>query len=304
MDYLVNAIGHVQLNVKDMDAYVEEATNILGLRVTHQANDQAWLSASSRQVEVAVHKSDENAVRALGFEAVSPETVEKAAAEVEGAGCKIVSREPSLSSFEASVQFETPEGHLIEVHSAAEEDINATRHITGGMGPKRLDHVNMTSPNPAATRDQFQKIMGLRLSERMVDDGLSWMRGANGQHHCLGIVKGPTGLHHYSFEINEFGDYCRLGDRLDTIEKNFIWGPGRHRPGDNTFGYYIDTCGAMVECSGPMSIIKDDDRYQPPVITALKRPDNIRVMNVWGEPAPLVWREHQFLWSGIAANQD
>ena len=300
MSYLVNAIGHVQLNVMDPAALVGESQDILGLRVTHEAEGITWLTASSRKVELAVYASGENSVRALGFEAVSVAAVEEAAARVAPAGCTLVSETPSLACFEAGVTFETPDGHIIEIHSAAEEDIDATRHITKGMGPKRLDHVNMTSPNPADTREQFEQIMGLRLSERMIDDGLSWMRGANGQHHCLGIVKGPTGLHHYSFEVNDFSDYCRLGDRLDTIEKNFIWGPGRHRPGDNTFGYYIDTCEAMVECSGPMSIVRDDDRFEPNIITALKRPDNIRVMNVWGEPAPLVWREHQFLWSGIA----
>lgn len=301
MSYLVNGIGHVQLNVVDKAALVRESTEILGLRETHLSSDMAWLTASSRQVELALHATDENAVRLLGFEAISVAAVAEAAGRIDAAGCVILSEEPSLDCFAAGVTFKTPDGHVIEVHSAATEDINATRHVTRGMGPKRLDHVNITSPNPADTRAQFEHILGLRLSERMIDDGLSWMRGANQQHHCLGIVKGPTGLHHYSFEINDFNDYSRLGDRLDTVEKNFIWGPGRHRPGDNTFGYYIDTCGAMVECSGPMSIVRDEDRFEPNVITALKRPDNIRVMNVWGEPAPLVWREHQFLWSGIQA---
>jgi catechol 2,3-dioxygenase-like lactoylglutathione lyase family enzyme len=61
------------------------------------------------------------------------------------------------------------------------------------MAPQRLDHVNILSPEPAETRTQMEKIMGMRLSERMVDDGLSWMRGANRLHHILGIVKGRNG---------------------------------------------------------------------------------------------------------------
>lgn len=298
MTYLVNAIGLVQLNVTDLNAMVTESTDVLGLRVTHRDDDMVWLSSNGRRAELVLHRSKENAVRSLGFEAVSNNAVTEALARVEDAGCQIASDAPSLSCCEAGVQFTTPDGHLIEIHSPVSEDIARYDEVTVGMGPKRLDHVNMTSPNPAQTRVQFERIMGLRLSERMVDDGLSWMRGANGQHHCLGIVRGPTGLHHYSFEVNEFSDYCHLGDRLDTIGKNFIWGPGRHRPGDNTYGYYIDACGAMVECSGPMSVIRDDDRFEPNIITALKRPENVRVMNVWGEPAPRPWLEHQFPWSG------
>lgn len=301
MDYLVNSIGHVQLNVVNVDALVKESTDILGLHVTHQSDDYTWLSSNGRKVELAIHRSSENSVRLLGFEAVSTEAVEEAEKHIESAGCTLLSNESTLSCCEAGVVFKTPEGHTIEIHSPVSDDINGQRHFNNGMGPKRLDHVNLTSPDPAATRSQFEQIMGLKLSERMVDDGLSWMRGRNGCHHCVGIVRGPTGLHHYSFEIREFQDYCRLGDRLDTVEKNFIWGPGRHRPGDNTYSYYIDACGAMVECSGPMSVILDDERYEPNIITALKRPENVRVMNVWGEPAPLVWREHQFPWASGSA---
>ncbi len=300
LTYLVNAIGHVQLNVVDVEALVTEATEILGLHVTHRTEDQVWLACNGRTAELVLHKADENSVRLVGFDAVSKAAVAEAAARVQPAGCRLVSQSATLGCCEAGVTFETPQGLMIEVHAPIQDDTYGRRHATVGMGPLRLDHVNLTSPEPHETRRQFEHIMGLKLSERMVDDSLSWMRGANRLHHCLGIVKGKTGLHHYSFEISEFSDYCRLGDRLDTIEKNFIWGPGRHRPGDNTFGYYVDACGAMVECSGGMAMIHDDDRYEPNVITALKRPENVRVMNVWGEPAPLPWREHHFPWAASA----
>jgi catechol 2,3-dioxygenase-like lactoylglutathione lyase family enzyme len=247
-----------------------------------------------------LHEASENSVRLVGFDAVSESAVAEAAARVEAAGCRLLSKSPTLDCCKAGVTFETPQGLMIEVHAPIEDKTYGRRHPTQGIGPLRLDHVNLTSPEPAETRTQFERIMGLKLSERMVDDSLIWMRGANRLHHCLGIVKGRIGLHHYSFEIGAFSDYCRLGDKLDTIDKNFIWGPGRHRPGDNTYVYYIDACGAMVECAGGMAMIHDDDRYEPNVITALKRPENVRVLNVWGEPAPLPWREHHFPWAKSA----
>ncbi|MGI3185588.1 VOC family protein [Nioella aestuarii] len=301
MSYLVNAMGHVQLNVMDVDALVRESVEILGLRVTREEAGCVWLSSNGRMAELVLHEAGENSMRALGFEAVSEAAVAEAAARVADAGCRLISSEPSLDCCVTGMTFVTPQGHTIELHSPVATEIYGNRHPTTGMAPLRIDHVNITSPEPAETRAQMEAIMGMRLSERMVDDGLSWMRGANRLHHILGIVKGETGLHHYSWEVAEFSDYCTLGDRLDTIEKNFIWGPGRHRPGDNTFAYYIDTCGAMVECAGNMALINDDDRYEPNVITALKRPDNVRVMNVWGEPAPLPWREHRFPWAAPLA---
>lgn len=297
MSYLVNAIGHVQLNVVDVDALVKESIDVLGLHVTRSTDETVWLSCNGRQAELVLHKSDENSVRSIGFDAVSEAAVAEAAARVEAAGCRLVSEKPSLDCCVTGMSFVTPEGHLIEVHSPIADETYGRRHASGGMNLLRLDHVNLTSPEPARTRSQFEAIMGLRLSERMVDDGLSWMRGGNRLHHIVGIVRGDTGLHHYSWEVAEFSEYCRLGDILDKKDKTIVWGPGRHRPGDNTYAYYVDACGAMVECAGGMAFIHDDDRYEPNIITALKRPENVRVMNVWGEPAPRPWLDHRFPWS-------
>lgn len=297
MSFLVNDVGHVQLNVVDVDALVEEMTNILGLRVTRSDDQSVWLSAGGREVEMVLHRAQENSVHSIGFETPSVENIEIVKSRIEAAGCTIVSETPSLEACEAGVTYRTPEGHLFEVHSPIREHIYGGRKPSTGPGPLQLDHVNILSPDPVATVRQFEQIMGLRMSEKLANDSLTWMRGGNGLHHILGIVRGITGLHHYSFEFGEFNDYNRLGDLLDTIEKNYIWGPGRHRPGDNNYAYYIDACGAMCEISHGMASIHDEARYVPNIVTNLKRPDNVRDMNVWGEPAPKPWLEHEFPWA-------
>ncbi len=174
--------------------WLRESTEILGLQLRHRDDNMAWLSSNGRRAELVLHKSDENGVRSLGFEALSREAAAEAMSRVDSAGCQLLSDQASLDCCSYGFQFTTPQGHFIEVHSPVNEDITRNSEVSIGMSPKRLDHVNMTSPEPAETRKQFEHIMGLRLSERMVDDGLSWMRGANGQHHCLGIVRGPTGF--------------------------------------------------------------------------------------------------------------
>jgi hypothetical protein len=55
----------------------------------------------------------------------------------------------------------------------------------------------------------------------------------------------------------------------------------------------------MIECSGSMALIADDEDFVPNVITKLERPDNVRCMNVWGTPAPLEWRQHHFPFTAI-----
>lgn len=295
MSHLVHALGHVKLNTNRIDEVVRDSTDILGLRVTRRDDNQTWLSANGRAVELVLVSTDENSTHTIGLEALTPADVEEAASRVDAAGCRILSDSPSLDCFASGVTFATPEGLRFEIHTPAGDDMYNPRYPTPGIGPRRIDHANLISPDPAATRAQLTAICGLQLTERMVNDALSWMYGGNRQHHILGVVKGTApGLHHYSFEFPEFNMYCRLGDILDRYDRQLVWGPGRHRPGDNTYAYYLDSSGCMVECSGPMAPVADDATFTPRVITNLERPGNVRDMNVWGTPAPLEWREHFF----------
>lgn len=295
MPHLVHAIGHVKLNTTRMAEAVRDSTDILGLRITHQTENEVWLSANGRAAELVWVRADENSTHTIGLEALSEAEVRAAEDRVAGAGCTVVSREPSLPCMAAGVTFTTPEGLRFEIHTPTRDDMYRPRYDTVGVGPRRLDHANLLSPDPEATRAQLAAIGGMKLSERMVNDALSWMYGGNRQHHILGVVKSHApGLHHYSFEFPEFNMYCRLGDILDRHDRQLLWGPGRHRPGDNTYAYYIDASGCIVECSGPMASVAQDAGFEPRVITNLARPGNVRDMNVWGTPAPVEWREHFF----------
>lgn len=299
MLHLVHAIGHVKINTNVADAVAREAQEVLGLRVAYTDPHQIWLSSNGRFAELVLLRSNENSAHTIGLEALTVEAVREADSMVERAGCRVLSREPSLSCMAAGVTFATPEGLRFEIHTPIHSELYKRRYPTHGVGPARMDHLNLISPNPVATCRQLEEIGGMRVSERMVDDSLTWMYAGNRQHHILGVVRGNVGLHHYSFELRDFGDYLRLGDLLDKVGKEMTWGPGRHRPGDNTYAYYLDPSGAMIECSGEMALIADDNAFEPIQITQLQRPHNVRRMNVWGTPAPIEWRQHNFPFAKI-----
>lgn len=301
MTHLVHAIGHMKINTNVADAVVREATEILGLKVTQRDAGQVWLSSNGRAAELVLVHAADNSAHTIGLEALTVDAVRAAEANVASAGCTVVSREPSLSCMAEGFTFVTPEGLRFEIHTPIRDDLSARRHATYGVGANRMDHINLLTPDPAATRRQLEIIGGLRLSERLVNDSLSWMYGGNRQHHILGLVKGRgPGVHHISFEFLDASQFIRLGDTLDRFDKQMMWGPGRHRPGDNVYSYYVDPAGAMIECSSGMSTIADDANFTANVITNLERPGNVRAMNVWGTPAPLEWREFHFPFATLA----
>jgi catechol 2,3-dioxygenase len=156
MPHLVNAIGHVKINTTATEAVVRDATEILGLQVTHSDDRQTWLSSNGRAAELVLIRAHENATHTIGLEALTVEAVREVESRVEGAGCRILSREPSLNCMVAGVTFATPEGLRFEVHTPTRDKIYGRRYPTHGVGPNRMDHLNLTSPDPTAARDDLR----------------------------------------------------------------------------------------------------------------------------------------------------
>lgn len=158
MTFIVHAIGHIELNVTDPERVERDATDILGLHVTHRTPDQTWLSSNGRAAEVVLRRASENSTHLIGLEALNAEAVREASQRVERAGCKIKSRVPSLPCTSEAVTFTTPEGLRFEIHTPVKDDINARRHPTLGVGPLRMDHMNIITPDPVATREQLHNM--------------------------------------------------------------------------------------------------------------------------------------------------
>ena len=293
MTYLVNSIGYISFNVRDMAATVADATDVLGLHVTEKTSNVTMLSSNGRRAEMVLHASAENSCRCVGLEAVSRDAVREVARRAMEAGCQILAEEAALPFVEAGVTFVTADGHIIEVHTPIPTPLYGRRHPTKGVGPNRIDHVNISTDDPVRLQKQLSHVLGVKLSERIGEDDVSFMRGANRQHHMFSIVRGTPSLHHYAWELLEFGDYLRLGDILDLHRRNFVWGPGRHRAGDNVYAYYIDAMGAMIECSHDMAYIADDAMFSPLNLDPGPPPGNPMVLNCWGTRPPTEWLEQR-----------
>jgi catechol 2,3-dioxygenase-like lactoylglutathione lyase family enzyme len=120
-----------------------------------------------------------------------------------------------------------------------------------GTDPKpiRLGHVILFSPNPARQAAFYQETLGMKLSDRVGDDMVMFLRGASdGDHHLLGLLRDPTpGLHHQSYEMDSV-DHIELGARrLKEAGFAHVWGTGRHTVGSNLFHYFRDPWGTLAE---------------------------------------------------------
>jgi catechol 2,3-dioxygenase-like lactoylglutathione lyase family enzyme len=104
----------------------------------------------------------------------------------------------------------------------------------------------------------------------------------NVDHHGIGLVKGPAGMNHYAWQVENLAILGLLGDVLARNASRFIWGPGRHGAGENIFTYHFDPAGMVVEYYADLYQVWDERTYVPGEWSL----DDYRGQNLWGAGTP------------------
>lgn len=130
---------------------------------------------------------------------------------------------------------------------------------TSVLRPRRMGHVNLSSPTPSATAAFFTETLGLRLSE-YIGENLFWMRTDTEHHNVALRPGGPRSVHHLGMEVAGWHAYQPILDHLDARGYKIEYGPGRHRPGRSLFVYVRDpSSGLRIELFADMVHITDPD---------------------------------------------
>jgi catechol 2,3-dioxygenase-like lactoylglutathione lyase family enzyme len=149
--------------------------------------------------------------------------------------------------------------------------------------PRRLGHVNILTPDPAAVVEAMVEGFGLRLSEQ-IGEAFYFLR-IGSEHHNIGVRAGAVGgAHHVALEVHGWDSYRVLCDRLAGLGWTVEYGPGRHSPGHNLFVYVRDpSSGLRFELFSDMVHIEDEASYEPPM---WRLDERHKTVNVWGPGPP------------------
>ena len=291
MSYLVSGMGVMTLAVPDLDRSVQEATDLLGLRLVHRAEGLAVLTSNERRAELVYRAQRPGApdgVVSIGLEAYDRDAVEAASGRAEDAGWRVLSRTPSLDVMDASVTLASDEGLVFEIHTPVPTD-QPIRYATSGVAPRKLDHVGPKTTDTERLAAQLNAILGLQVSDRTERGELCFMRAGNRQHHTCSLIQDTRpGLHHYAWAFWRFTDFLALGDTLDVAGQKLVFGPGRHGAGDNIYTYHVDRSGMLIECCTEMEVIENDVGFRARTWST----DNPDLINRWGVMPPPEWLSH------------
>jgi catechol 2,3-dioxygenase-like lactoylglutathione lyase family enzyme len=128
--------------------------------------------------------------------------------------------------------------------------------------PIQLTHAVLnTVDQEAAERFAVEKL-GFVVSDRTAH--MRFLR-CNRKHHCVAYAKsGSASLNHIAFEMKDVDAVMRGIARLREAGFEAVWGPGRHGPGNNVFGYFIAPYGGVIEYTAEVSEVGEDYKVGGP----------------------------------------
>lgn len=124
--------------------------------------------------------------------------------------------------------------------------------------PIQLTHAVINSTNVEASERYAVEKLGFKVSDRTAH--MRFIR-CNRKHHALAYAKSQfASLNHIAFEMHDMDAVMRGIGRLRDEGYEPVWGPGRHGPGNNVFGYFIAPYGGIVEYTAEVSEV--DENYK------------------------------------------
>ena len=128
--------------------------------------------------------------------------------------------------------------------------------------PLQITHAVLNSVDVAACERFVETALGFRVSDRT--KMMTFVR-CNRKHHALAYAHSDvSSLNHIAFEMNDVDGVMRGIGRMRDAGYDVVWGPGRHGPGDNVFGYFIAPFGGIVEYTAEVSEVGDAYRVGSP----------------------------------------
>ena len=128
--------------------------------------------------------------------------------------------------------------------------------------PIQLTHAVVNAVDVETSERFAVERLGFKVSDRTAH--MRFVR-CNRKHHALAYAKSDSAsLNHIAFEMRDTDAVMRGIGRLHDAGFDCVWGPGRHGPGNNVFGYFIAPWGGIVEYTAEVSEVGDDYRVGTP----------------------------------------
>jgi catechol 2,3-dioxygenase len=297
-------LGHAHLHVADLAASKAFFTETMGLTVTDEGDGVVYLRAWQdwEHHTLSLRQAQRSAVHHVGFRVEDPPSLEEFARRFDelNLAYEWVPRQTEPGQGEA-IRFATPGGFPLELYWEMKQ-LRFTDSVLGstlpsfpqkvptvGIGPRRVDHVNVLANDVAGEQGWLEQVLGFK--HRYYAEGedgnrlASWMSVTN-LSHDIAVMRNRTGagprLHHFAYYVDSPDEVLRAATVLVEHGGRIEWGPGKHATSGATYLYFFEPSGHRMELwTGGMLIFAPD--WAP---IRWDRSVEAYGFNMWGTPAP------------------
>jgi catechol 2,3-dioxygenase-like lactoylglutathione lyase family enzyme len=256
--YAISAVGHVAIQVRDIDAAVEHATSVMGLRVSERSEDRVDLTHGSTHHSLQYFRSDVDAFDHVGLVANGEDALAAIRGRLAERGIPLLSDRPLDEVIEHGFSFEMQGGFVFEIYMGMPSD--QPFYVPTGIRPIKFGHVNFGLEDPESFLDVLLNVLDFRISDQF--RGGAFTR-CNVEHHGIGVLRGAGVLAHHAWEVESIADLGHLGDLMDGRGASLLAGPIRHGIGNNIAAYMEGPGGILIEYYTDMLRIYDESTYMP-----------------------------------------
>lgn len=281
---VIDGVGHLAIRVRDVDAAVRDAVELMGMREVQRDGACVYLRVGAEHHSLQYIASDEDGLDHLGLLAAGPAGLATVRERVAAEGLRVVADGPLDAGVADGFAFVGPDGITYEIYAGMEQ--GQPPYLPSGVRPERLGHVTLHPTDPPAVAAFLQRVLGFRLSDTVGPDGF-FLR-CNSLHHGIGLFRGRGTLHHHAWEVASLGEVGRLADLLGEQGRRLLWGPIRHGVGNNIAAYFLEPAGSVVEYYADMEHIYDEGSFEPRAWDA----ENSWWWSRWAEQRPPGFRDH------------
>lgn len=280
----VAAVRSVEFGVPDLDRSAAFFSANWALEEVQRDGGASYLRGTGDEHHIVVLREQrETALVQVNFAAQDKEAVDALAAKARGFGAELLDGPGPVGGAGGGYGFRFlgPDRQTLAI--SAEVD----RHSDGADAsdrPRKIAHVVLNSPEVDRTTEFFVDLLGFKVSDKT---GMMDFVRCNSDHHSIAVCRIPNAsLNHVAFEMPDFDALMRGAGRMKEAGFAVEWGIGRHGPGNNVFGYFIEPNGFVVEYTAEVEQV--DDNYKVGTPDSWKRPANR--MDQWGFAEPPSFR--------------
>ncbi|MFB4213964.1 VOC family protein [Shouchella sp. JSM 1781072] len=274
-------LGHVDITVNKMEQSLWFFTEVMGLVVTEQEGNRAFLRAwqDYDHHTLVLEEGHESKVNRIGWRVSAKESLylfERVLKEM-NMEFQWVDKGSKKAIGEA-VHFHSPAGVPIELYWEKELFVTNNPELTSklpshpskyrsyGVSPRRFDHVNIMVNDVKKEQEWWTKFLGVHhryYIENSEQTRLgSWLSRTNIAHEIAFMRNANQDggkFHHLAYYLDSPDELIRAANLMAENGLKIEWGPGKHGTSGAQFIYVFEPSGHRVEIwTGGMLIFSPD----------------------------------------------